>query len=246
MALRRLLSSVGVNAPSVETLLERSAIYPGQQLPVTVVMRGGGADVEVGRLVVELVVRVEESEPTETEWNNPQVVTSFQVDRFVLRAGSEVPYKGVLEVPWGMPLTHVLGAPLKGGRCAVRTTIEIDNAVDKGDFDELQVHGLPVHDAMFRAFADHGYRFDEAEVKAHWRNHHTLQTLPYCQELEFWYPPAYRNSAQLEMVLIVTKDMVEVIPGSVGAYQFAPATLDHAWWSRWIEHFCEPRWSSAV
>ncbi|MBD0418458.1 sporulation protein [Streptomyces sp. TRM S81-3] len=244
MAFRTFLSSMGINAPAVDTVPGRDAVRPGEELPFEVVVRGGGADVKVDRLAVELLIRVEDSESTETGWTNPHVLASSDTGSFALAAKEDRVFESSLVIPWEMPLTHALGNRLKGARCALRTTMEIDNAVDRGDFDEIAVHARPVQDAMFQAFADLGFRFDEAEVKQYYRNFQQTQTLPYCQELEFWFPSSYHRQDQLEMsVITADAESVEVIPGAAGSFLFAADELDVQRWTSWLDEFCRERWA---
>ncbi|GHB58360.1 hypothetical protein GCM10010377_56650 [Streptomyces viridiviolaceus] len=243
MAFRTFLSSMGINAPAVDTVPGRTAVRPGDELPFKILVRGGGADVKVDRLAVELVIRVEESETTETNWTDPHVLATSDTGAFALAAKEDREFEGSLAIPWEMPLTHALGRRLKGARCALRTTMEIDNAVDRGDFDEIAVHARPVQDAMFQAFADLGFRFDEAEVKKHFRNFQQTQTLGYCQELEFWFPASYNRQDQLEMTVITPDaESVEVIPGSTGSFLFTADELDVQRWTSWLDEFCRERW----
>ncbi|WP_432089240.1 sporulation protein [Streptomyces sp. bgisy095] len=247
MAFRAFFSALGINAPEADTVPDQTAVYPGEELPFKVAVRGGGADVQVERLTVELVIRVEDSESTEAGWANPQVVTSIGIGPFTLAAKDEQSFEGSVAIPWEMPLTHALGSRLKGAQCALRTTMAIDNAVDRGDFDEIAVHARPVQDAMFQAFADLGFRFAEAEVKKHYRNHQQTQTMAYCQELEFWFPTSYNRLDQLEMTVITARpDSVEVIPGSIGSFLFTAEELDVSTWTSWLDDFCRSRWSRSV
>ncbi|MDI3403965.1 sporulation protein [Streptomyces cavernicola] len=245
MAFRAFFSALGINAPEADTVPARTDVHPGEELPFRVAVRGGGADVQVDRLTVELVIRVEEYEAAETGWAAPQVIASVELGSCTLPAKQELTFEGTVAIPWEMPLTHALGQGLKGARCALRTTMAIDNAVDRGDFDEIAVHARPVQDAMFQAFANLGFRFAEAEVKKHYRNHQRTQKLPYCQELEFWFPSSYNRQSQLEMTVITAQpDSVEVIPGSIGSYLFTADQLDVAAWTNWLDDFCRSRWSA--
>lgn len=236
MAFRAFLSSLGINAPDVETVLDTTVVRPGDRLGATVTVRGGGADVRVERLVVDLVTRVEAFE-TNAAWNRPGVVVSRTVGAFDLAAGETVEHRVEFDIPWEMPLTHALGLPLKGARTAVRTSLEIDNAVDRGDFDEISVHALPAQDVFFTAYHALGFRFDEAEVKKYRCTGGDNQTLAYCQELEFFFPTGYgwQPGAQLETLFIARPDSLDLITGSLGPYAFAYAELDVDTAKGWLD-----------
>ncbi|MER6912520.1 sporulation protein [Streptomyces sp. NPDC000594] len=247
MAFRTFLSSLGINAPEVDTRPGRTVVRPGEELGFTVVVRGGGAAVEVDRLLVELVLRTEASENSDTSWANPDTALSVVIDPFELAAGEERVFERTLTVPWTLPLTHARGTALKGARSALRTTLEIDNAVDRGDFDEIQVHGLPVQDAFFAAFEKLGFRFHEAEGKKGYARQQKTRTGGFRQELEFWFPASYRYTAggQLEVGLVPTgPDEVEALIGSLDPVFFTAKEMTVEKWAEWLDATCRPRWAN--
>src|ERR671910_2402121 len=69
MVFKKLLGAIGVDGPSVDTVLGGgAALVPGGTLSGQVHLEGGGSDVQVEQIVLELVARVEdESREDETE-----------------------------------------------------------------------------------------------------------------------------------------------------------------------------------
>ncbi|RKS71859.1 sporulation-control protein [Actinomadura pelletieri DSM 43383] len=244
MAFRTFLSSFGINAPEVTTVLGSHEVRPGGTLNARVTVRGGAADVRVERIAVQLVTRVEAAEPTEKSWDNPGVVALQAVPAFDLAAGEEREHRLAIEVPWEMPVTHALGRNLRGTRAAVRTILEIDNAVDRGDFDEIAVHALPAQDLFVDAYQTLGFRFDEAEVKTGRVNGGHNQLSKFWQELEFFFPADYGRgpNAQLETVFIARHDSLDLITGPHGPYPFdyAGLTLDQC--VTWLDRHCRALW----
>ncbi|MFZ3560202.1 MULTISPECIES: sporulation protein [unclassified Streptomyces] len=238
MAFRKFLSSLGVGAPEVETTLSASAVRPGDQLHCNVQLRGGSVDIEVERVRIEIVTRFEDREETETLWSNPGVVKSLVLgEKFELKAGETKDGQVSFEVPWETPLTHVLGGrPLKGARVAVRTELTVDNAVDRGDFDEIQVHALPAQDALLQAYANLGFRFDEAEVKKGTPSGGRNSQTDYWQEIEMWFPADYRRpGGQLETVFVARHDSLDLITGPHGPYPFSYSNIDLPAWTAWLD-----------
>jgi sporulation-control protein len=243
MAFRKFLSSLGLNAPSVETVVENPGVLPGETLRCVVTVVGGAADTDIERLRLDLVVRAESREADDsTAWRNPYPVAAAGFGAFRLAAGATVTQRVDLRVPWEMPLTHWRGARIPGGRAAVRTELAIDNAVDRGDFDEIAVHALPAQDAILRAYTDLGFRLHEAEVKVgslerapHMR---ARQTQPYWQEIDFFYPPSWnRGRQELETVFVAREDSLDAHPGGNPPVTFAYAELDQrAWTARLDAH----------
>lgn len=228
MAFRKFLSALGVNAPEVETVLDRDAYRPGDRVNATVTLRGGGADVRIARLGLDVVTRFEDLEPVETEWANPgRVVAQTVAENFELDAGKEHVLQVPIDLPWETPLTHFLGGRrLRGGRVAVRTEVSIDDSVDRGDFDEFAVHALPAQDVALQAFADLGYRFDEAEVKQGTPKQAVSSRVNYWQEIEMWFPREYGYSSQLEFIFNARADGMDLIFGNAGRLTMAYDGLD--------------------
>lgn len=246
MAFRTFLSALGVNAPTVETTVENPDVRPGEELSCRTVVTGGGADVRVGRFALELVVRVESRETTKAGWANPGPVQVSVLDpEFVLKAGETLAFTTTFQVPWEMPLTHAGGKRLKGARSAIRTVLGIDRGVDRGDFDEVRVHALPAQDVLFQAYLDLGFRFDEAEVKDYISQNGENQTLRYCQELEFWFPPEFRREGQLETLFIARHDSLDLITGPKGPFPFRYEDMNREAWTEWLGEHTRSLWSRA-
>ncbi|WUH97308.1 sporulation protein [Spirillospora sp. NBC_00431] len=245
MAFRTFLGSLGINAPDIATVLESDEVRPGGTVHARVNVKGGG-DVRIERIAVQLVTRVEAAEPTGKSWDNPGVVASQALAAFELASGEVREHRLAIEVPWEMPITHALGGRLRGTRAAVRTILEIDNAVDRGDFDEIAVHALPAQDLFFGAYQTLGFRFDEAEVKTGRVNGGRNQTSKFWQELEFLFPAGYRREprARLETVFIARPGSLDLITGPHGPYPFeyAGLTLDQC--ARWLDEHCRSLWQN--
>lgn len=244
MALRTFFKSLGASAPSVETVVANSAVRPGERLQIQVAVKGGGVDVRVDRLLLELVTRAEDRESDDIAWNRPVAFAERHVGPFELRAGETLAHRIELDVPWETPLTHVLGSPLRGGRVAVRTTLEIDNAVDRGDFDEIAVHALPAQDMVVEAYRRLGFRLDEAEVKMGIAQGGDNQTMPFWQELEFYFPDYYGRPQgdQLETGFYARPDSLDVFLGPTGAYPFEYSGLTVEACEKWLDDHCRKHW----
>ncbi|MFD0903671.1 sporulation protein [Actinomadura sediminis] len=248
MAFRTFLSALGVNAPRVETIVDTPSVQPGDPLRCTVRIQGGGADIDIERLRLGLVVRAEDLEKDgSADWKNPYTVVEAARSGFRLRAGETITRPVYLTVPWDMPLTHERGRPIPGGRAAVRTELSIDNALDKGDFDEIQVRALPAQDMVFQIYEDLGFRLHEAEVKIeaeYWENMEDRRTSPYWQELDFFFPPAWnRGTEELETVLVTFEDELDMHPGGCPPLTLRYAEQDRAAWTTAIDRHIRKYWA---
>ncbi|MFG3505784.1 sporulation protein [Streptomyces sp. NPDC047821] len=229
MAFRTFLSSLGINAPEVETVLDRMNTRPGDRLLARTTLRGGGADVEITHLKLDVVSRFEDTEPN-SGWTRPGVITTASpVGPFTLHAGETRLFETDLHLPWEMPLTHALGQPVNGGRAAVHTELAIDGAVDRGDFDEFRVLALPAQDVLLRILREEGFRYDEAEVKRGVAQG-ADQAVDFWQEFEFWWPAAYGRTGQLEVQFVAREHDLDLHLGTSDRLTFPYAETDAESW----------------
>jgi sporulation-control protein len=248
MALRTFLRTLGSGAPSVDTVVDTARIVPGAPLDLTVQLRGGGADLDVERLRLELVVRAEDRETDgSTAWTNPYVITAVTEEPFHLPAGATLTRRVRIDVPWTMPFTHARGSRLKGSRVAVRTELAVDGAVDRGDFDEIEVHALPARDTVFDVLEDIGFRFHESEVKVFsqaWpERYQARRSTDYWQELDFHFPESWDYQGwELETVLITFADELDVHPGGNPPVTLAFKDMDRETWRQSVESHIRRHW----
>ncbi|GAB2824185.1 hypothetical protein GCM10022221_22790 [Actinocorallia aurea] len=245
MGLRTFFNTLGAKAPHVETVLDRTALRPGEPVGATVTLQGGGADVRVEALAIELVIRVGalEQDGGELAWKRPEPVASFELPAFTLAAGETLVRRVECAVPWEMPLTHADGRRLRGTRAAFRTTLKIDTAIDRGDFDEIAVHALPAQDALLQALTTLGFRLGESAVKQGNLRGDATRSLPFWQEIEAFFPSAYRRSPgdRLPLVFAARPDSLALILGTFGPYPLDPA-LDAAAAATWLTSHLDAHW----
>ncbi|MCT2589173.1 sporulation protein [Streptomyces sp. N2-109] len=182
MVFRRLLGSLGVGGPTVDTVLAQGGVLPGGTLSGEVNLKGGDTDFTIDHLTLELVARVE-AEHDGGESEGAVVFDRFSVGgNFRLAAGElhSVPFSVML--PWETPVTELYGQPL-GILLGVRTGLAVAGAKDKGDLDPLSVHPLPAQEAILEALGQLGFGFRSADLElGHIGG--TGQQLPFYQEIE--------------------------------------------------------------
>ncbi|MFD4542663.1 sporulation protein [Streptomyces bauhiniae] len=210
MVFKRLLGSLGVGGPTVDTVLDSGAVLPGGTLSGEVRLAGGSAAVDVGHLTLELVARVEaEHEDGENEG-------SVVFERFTVRGGfrlGEGERRAVrfdVPLPWETPVTELYGQPL-GIVLGLRTELAVTGARDKGDLDPLTVHPLPVQEAVLAALGQLGFGFRSADLE-YGRIGGTGQRLPFYQEIELTPPPQYADGAcEFELTFLAHPGGMEVV-----------------------------------
>ncbi|KAA0921560.1 sporulation protein [Streptomyces apricus] len=210
MVFKRLLGSLGVGGPTVDTVLDPGAALPGASLSGQVHLRGGDADFEIEHLTLELLARVE-AEHEDGESEGTVVFERFTVGGgFRLAAGEERTVPFGVALPWETPVTELYGQPL-GIVLGVRTELAVAGAKDKGDLDQFAVRPLPVQEAILEAFGQLGFGFRSADLE-YGRIGGTGQQLPFYQELELTPSPQYAHAVnEIEVTFLATPGGMEVV-----------------------------------
>ncbi|MEU2180738.1 sporulation protein [Streptomyces thermolilacinus] len=257
MVFKRLLGSMGIGGPSVDTVLTPGAVRPGGSLTGEVHLKGGNADFDIEHITLELVARVE----AEHGDGESEGVVAFE--RFTVAGGfrlaegerRSVPFDVTL--PWETPVSELYGQPL-GIVLGVRTELGVAGAKDKGDLDPLTVGPLPVQEAVLEAFGQLGFGFRSADLE-YGRIGGTGQRLPFYQEIELSPSLEYAQRInELELTFLARPDGMEVVleadkrggPFSGGHDALARFTVGHqdvarTDWTRevesWVRHLAENR-----
>ncbi|WP_137992419.1 sporulation protein [Streptomyces vilmorinianum] len=210
MVFKRLLGSLGVGGPSVDTVLDPGAVTPGGSLTGQVHLKGGNADFTIEHITLELVARVE-AEHEDGESEGMVVFDRFTVGgNFRLAEGEQRSIPFSVDLPWETPITELYGQGL-GIALGVRTEIGVAGAKDKGDLDPLAVRPLPVQEAVLEALGQLGFGFKSADLElGHIRG--TGQQLPFYQEIEVAPSPQYAHQVnEIEVTFLAGPAGMEVV-----------------------------------
>ncbi|WP_256103608.1 sporulation protein [Streptomyces sp. ODS05-4] len=210
MVFKRLLGSLGVGGPSVDTVLDPGPVTPGGVLGGQVHLRGGNADFTVEHITLELVARVE-AEHHDGESEGVVVFhTHVAGGNLRLAEGEQRSVPFSFPLPWETPITELHGQGL-GVSLGVRTGLGIAGAKDKGDLDPLAVRPLPAQEAILEALGQLGFGFRSADLElGHIRG--TGQRLPFYQEIELTPSPRYAHQTdEIEVTFLAGPAGVEVI-----------------------------------
>lgn len=210
MVFKKMLGSLGVGGPTVDTVLDGRAVTPGGTLTGQVQLRGGQAEFDVQHVTLELVARVEAEHSGGEQhgvvaFHRLTVGGDFRLDA---EARHTLPF--ALPLPWETPFTEVHGQPL-GVVLGVRTELAIAAAKDSGDLDPLVVSPLPAQSAVLEALGELGFAFKSADLElGHIRG--SGQRLPFYQEIELYAAPQYsRVMRELEVTFLTTPGGMEVV-----------------------------------
>ncbi|MFJ4466756.1 sporulation protein [Streptomyces sp. NPDC089424] len=210
MVFKRLLGSLGVGGPTVDTVLDPGPARPGGGLSGTVRLQGGDADFDIDHITLELVARVE-AEHEDGESEGVVVFDRFTVaGDFRLAAGERRNVPFTVTLPWETPVTELYGQPL-GVVLGVRTGTAVAGAKDKGDLDQLTVGPLPAQEAILEAFGQLGFGFRSADLE-YGRIGGTGQRLPFYQEIELAPAPRLADRVnEIELTFLASTAGVEVV-----------------------------------
>ncbi|MFF0671137.1 sporulation protein [Streptomyces tendae] len=211
MVFKRLLGSLGVGGPTVDTVLDPGAARPGGTLSGRVRLAGGTSDHDVEHVVLELVARVETGNGEHGDGEGVVVFGRHTVGgAFPLAAGEETSLPFALTLPWETPATELYGRPL-GIVLGVRTELAVAGARDRGDLDPLAVAPLPAQEAVLEALGGLGFGFRSADLQ-YGRIGGTGQRLPFHQEIELTPPPRYAHQAdEIELTFLAVPGALEVV-----------------------------------
>ncbi|MFE7134266.1 sporulation protein [Streptomyces sp. NPDC057638] len=210
MVFKRLLGSIGLGGPAVDTALSPGQVHPGGTLTGEVHLTGGKSDAEIEHITLELIARVE-AETEEGEHHGDVVFERFTVGGgFPLKEGEQRTLPFAVTLPWETPVTELYGQPL-GIVMGVRTELGVAGARDKGDLDPLSVGPLPAQEAILEAFGQLGFGFVSADLE-YGRIGGTQQRLPFYQEIEISPAPQYAQAmSEVEVTFLAAPDAMEVV-----------------------------------
>ncbi|MBI0319480.1 sporulation protein, partial [Streptomyces javensis] len=210
MVFKRVLGSLGVGGPVVDTILDREPVRPGGVVRGHVRLRGGGSACDLEHLALELVAGVEagyggEEHEGGVAFDRLRLGGGFRLDA---REHRDVPF--TIHIPWETPLTEVSGQPL-GVVLGVRVELAAAGARDHGDPEPLIVRPLPVQEAVLGALGRLGFGLVAADLRlAHIAG--TGQRLPFHQEIELTPAPQYlRDVNEIALTLLTGPDAMEVV-----------------------------------
>ncbi|MET9348739.1 sporulation protein [Streptomyces termitum] len=210
MVFKRLLGSLGVGGPSVDTVLDPGPVTPGGTVSGQVRLRGGNADFTIEHITLELVAHVE-AEHHDGESRGTVVFHQHVVGgHFRLAEGEERTVPFAFALPWETPVTELYGQSL-GIALGVRTELGVAGAKDKGDLDPLAVRPLPVQEVVLEALGQLGFGFKSADLElGHIGG--TGQQLPFYQEIELVPSPRYAHAFnEVEVTFLTGSVAMEVV-----------------------------------
>jgi sporulation-control protein len=170
--MKRVLASIGIGNATVDTVLQRETVQPGDSVAAEVHVEGGDAEQDVDRVEFELETRYRGEEGYEEV-----TIEQFRLDGFTVQPGEETSYGTTIDIPSHTPLT------MGDARVHLETELEVSMAVDPEDVDPFEVKPTDRMQAVFDAADALGLSFHTADVEADPYGRYVGRR--YVQEFEF-------------------------------------------------------------
>jgi len=168
--MRRVLSSIGIGAATVDTVFPRTELGPGETVTADVELYGGDATQEIEGVYFRLKTRP--SSDTDRE----RTIGEFAVDEAVmLEPGEERTIPVEVTVPRWTPLTR------GGASVWLKTGLEIDWAKDPTDRDRIDILPGEHTAALFETVEELGFALRATDLV----DTPHLDDRPFAQEFDF-------------------------------------------------------------
>lgn len=170
----RVLSSIGIGSATVETVLPKTSLHPGETVEVAVELTGGSADQAIDDVAFALHTDVD---------GEDVILDEFALgESFTLAAGESRTETTDLTVPPSAPLTR------DGQRVHLETRLDIDWAVDPTDDAPVEVVPGERLAALLEAVERLGFEADGASThETPWLDERGfLQALRFTPDPERW------------------------------------------------------------
>lgn len=169
--MKNVLSSVGIGAATVDTVLPKTTFTPGETTEVSVEVEGGSTEQEIDDIYFALLTKYRTEEGYETG-----VVDRFKAaESFTIGEDEHRSFPVEVTIPPSTPVTR--GGP----DVYLKTGLDIDWAIDPKDKDYIEVEPTPEMETLFAAAEDLDLRFHKSECEK--AAYGTSQ--PFLQEFEF-------------------------------------------------------------
>ncbi|PWW05182.1 sporulation-control protein [Paenibacillus cellulosilyticus] len=154
----RIMASVGIGSAKVDTLLEKSSYYPGEEIRGVIRIYGGAVEQRIEG--IDLAVMTYYTR----EVNDTKVQEKAQLG--VVRATGAIQLRANEQKDVEFSFRLPVSTPLTVGRTPVfiQTTADIRSAVDPTDQDRIDVVATPAMRAVMQAVESLGFRLREVET----------------------------------------------------------------------------------
>ncbi|WP_168413027.1 sporulation protein [Bacillus salacetis] len=189
----KVVASLGIGSARVDTKLKNSYIQQGEMLEGVIEVKGGSSDQRVDAIYLKLMSMYGHKG---SDRLSPGVVMTHKLNEpLTISKGQRMDIPFSFQVPLYTPVTMVDPETQKNvPQVWIETGMDIKNAVDPKDRDELSVDPSPVHEILIDAIKVIGFKFQQMESQ---RTPAWVKTKrPFVQQYEF--RPVHKYSRLLD------------------------------------------------
>ncbi|MBP3966959.1 MULTISPECIES: sporulation protein [Paenibacillus] len=202
---KRMLASVGIGAAQVDLMLHEDEVQAGDTLSGVVRIQGGRVAQQVDDVYAFVMTRYVK------EHNDTKIEEEAPIAKFLLAGKFTVEAEQVYEFPVSFQLP--VNTPVTMGRTPVwiQTGLEIKEAIDPKDRDQLQVNPHPYSAVVLDAVRQLGFRIREVTCQ-YAPQYGRIAGLSFVQEFEFIPTSEFRGQLdELEIVFYPDADGVDLL-----------------------------------
>lgn len=197
--LKKAMANVlGVGGCKVDTIVHTSKISPGQTISGVIKIYGGSIEQHING--INLIVRTK----YEKESNDKKMIVTANIQKHTVTIGRSLLEGENLEVPFSFKLDDNCPISTYKYKVWISTVLDIANAIDSGDGDNLEI--IPSYEMqnILGALSDIGFRSREIENISSIKR---INNMPFIQEFEFVATKAPFRGRLDELEVIFSKNM---------------------------------------
>ena len=201
--IQRMLSSVGIGAASVDTILSTDTFTQGEMMNGTVIVRGGNVEQKIDEIYLSV--------KTIYKSKSDDVKSTGDLAKYKLATGFVIGPNETKELPFSFRLPYHTPITTMGRtRIWLETGLDIKSALDPSDQDSIRVAPSRLLQALLQATEQLGFRIRQVEVEA--APYHMSGVSPIVQQFEYVpYSGEFRGKLdEFEIVPIVEEHQVTV------------------------------------
>ncbi|NQX59854.1 sporulation protein [Paenibacillus qinlingensis] len=207
---KKMMAKVGIGNIDFDTQFHTEAFVPGELVEGVIIAKGGSVEQKVDKIYFKIMTQYRKPSPSESDPNR-MLTESVEIANILLGESLEFAPGQTIEIPFYFVLPHETPISIGVSPIWIRTGMDIDNAIDPSDRDDIEVLAHPHTSVIFEALEELGFHLHKAE------NEYFPQAnyyLPFIQNFEF---VPYKNSEygrsveELELVFYPDKNGVKIL-----------------------------------
>lgn len=202
---KRMKQALGVGGPEVDTVLRDPNVRPGGAIEGEVRIVGGDDAREINRLTVCFAATAEVEYDDSEGQQRLTFGEAVLADQGTIDPGERIVLPFRLEAPWETPFNNLRGRHFDRMKIGVQTRIDLPGGRDATDFDPIDVHPLPIHEAAVEGMERLGFRLKNADLE---KGRISGSTLPFYNEIEF---AGHGRTPEVELTFVTGAQQTSIV-----------------------------------